>query len=82
MRIISWLCSSGHNPARQPLRFDLSKSFGQEAADFISRNDVLSQYLHVESGKVMFSDSLSESEIEQIVEEARQMFPPHEPMYR
>lgn len=82
MRIISWLCSRGCNPARQPLRLDLSKAFGQEAADFISRNDILSRYLSVESGKVLFSDKLSQSEIEQIVDEARQLFPPEEPMYQ
>lgn len=82
MKIMGWLCSRRYNPASRPLLLDLSKSFGQEAVAFISQNEVLSKYLRVESGKVMFSDKLSESEIEKIIDEARQMFPPDEPMYR
>ncbi len=81
MTIISWLCSRCYSPASRPLLLDLSKSFGQEAVTFISRNEVLSKYLRVENGKVMFSNKLSESDIEQIVDKARQMFPPDEPMY-
>ena len=82
MKIISWLCSRAHNPAKRPLLLDLSKSFGQMAMEFITRNDVLSKYLRVENGRVTFSAQLSESEIERIVDEARQLFPLDEPLYQ